>query len=126
MSKKELEYKEFSMFSDVFDCCNIDDDIEVYDIQTKEDLAKLKEQLCKVYLENMQEHLLSEEQISEEIDYVLSDVTVGHKVFIFWNCYNYNYFGCYTYGNGSYEDCYKEIVGQVEENLKRIKERLDK
>lgn len=83
MSKKELERKEFSMFSDVFDCCNIDDDIEVYDI-----------------------------------------VTVGHKVFIFWDCYNY--FGCYTYGNGSYEDCYKGIVGQVEENLKGIKERLDK
>lgn len=124
MSKKELECKEFSMFSDVFDCCNIDDDIEVYDIQTKEDLAKLKEQLCKVYLENMQKHWLSEEQIPERIDYVLSDVTVGHKVFIFWDCYNY--FGCYTYGNGSYEDCYKGIVGQVEENLKGIKERLAK
>lgn len=123
MSKKELECKEFSMFSDVFDYCNINDSIEVYDIQTIEDLVKLKEQLCKIYLENLDSVDLTKEEIPKEIDYILSDVTVGYKVFIFWG---YSTFGCYTYSNGSYEDCRKGIINQVEENLKNIKRELDK
>lgn len=123
MSKQELKYQEFSMFDDVFDCCNFEDSIEVYDIQTIEDLMKLKEQLCKIYLENLDSTDLTKEEISEEIDYILSNVTVGYKVFIFWGYCN---FGCYTYGNGSYEDCCKGIIGQIEKSLKGIKERLVK
>ena len=124
MSKKELECKKFFlMIDDVFNCCNIDDSIEVYDIQTIEDLVTLKEQLCKIYLENLDSVDLTKEKIPEEIDYILSDVTVGYKVFIFCG---YSTFGCYTYGNGSYEDCRKGIINQVEENLKNIKMELDK
>lgn len=88
-------------------CC--DCEVEIFDVQTEEDLSNLRRYLYLRAIKNG----ASEKSIKEAFtsvdgvkrnDYVFDNVTIGHEVIIFWN-YEYDWFWVYKDGslNGYFE-----------------------
>lgn len=75
-----------------------EDDIDIFDIQTEEDLELLRRY---IYLE-LSEHGAK----PKDGDIVIPKATCGHEVIIFWW---YDHDGCYTRGDGSLEGIFENI-----------------
>lgn len=78
---------------DLYDEGSEEDDIEIFDIKTDEDLELLRRY---VYLELSEHNGIPK---SGEIE-ILPNATAGHEVII---CWWYDHDGCYTIGDGSLE-----------------------
>lgn len=92
-----------------------DQDAEIFDIQTEEDLKNLKHYLCLKAINNGAtekdlEYCFTSKD-GKRADFVFDGVTVGHEVIIFWS-YDCDHF--WVYGDGS-------INGYCEYFRKRIK-----
>ena len=92
-----------------------DQDAEIFDIQTEEDLKNLKHYLCLKAINNgatekdLEYCFTSKDGL--RADFVFDGVTVGHEVIIFWS-YDCDHF--WVYGDGS-------VNGYCEYFRKRIK-----
>lgn len=93
-----------------------DDEVEIFDVQTQEDLDNLK-----IYL-----HLMLSTHGNRDIDsyfngskFGFNDVTFGHEVIIWWD-YEKDHF--WVYGNGSIDDYIEHtrslVLKVIEENKK--------
>ena len=87
-SKKIAEVNQYDLFDFGHDEC-----VEIFDIQTEEELDNLKKYLY-LYLSVVKEY--SEKYIME--NYSSDGITCGHEVLVFWN---YDDEGFYCYGDGS-------------------------
>lgn len=107
LAKKDYTYEFF--ISDTSD-----DYVEIFNIQNQEDLDNLKRYIHLV----LQNNGASDEEINgcfydvnnNRKDYVISGLTYGHEVMIFWNCESYC---CWCYRDGSiqtYLDMTKEKI----------------
>ena len=102
---KRLNKKYESIYS-LFDCGSEDDEIEIFDIQTQEDLDNLNKYL----------HLNLSKHKSYDIKWCLEcfdNVTTGHEVIVFWG---YDKDWCKTYGDGSLE----AYIDNIRRNYERI------
>lgn len=79
-----------------------ENEIEVFDIQTKEDLENLRRYLyLKLTANGASENTIKELFTSENghrKDFVFDNVTIGHEVIIFWS---YDQDWAWVYGDGS-------------------------
>lgn len=82
--------------------------LEIFDIQTSEDLDFLKRYLLLTLLDNGESEQRAETILEEN-----KELTAGHEVLVFWT-YEHNYF--WTYGNGSLD----EYVEFVRKSYKKI------
>lgn len=100
----------------IFDLINDgseDCDLEIFDVQTEEDLKNLKRCLYIRAINNG----ANEEHIKEAFtsiddtrkDYVFDNVTIGHEVIIFWN-YDKDWF--WVYKDGSLDGYFKWLKEQ--------------
>lgn len=112
---KRLTKEHAITHNDIHDDCSCDEDVEIFDVQTKEDLENLRKYL---YLK-MRKNGVSEQNLKEcftsndgeRRNFVFDAVTYGHEVMIFWS-YDNDWF--WVYGDGS-------INGYVEYYRNRIK-----
>lgn len=102
---KRLNKKYQSQYS-LFDHGHEDDEIEIFDIQTQEDLDDLKKYLHI----NLSMH--KSYDVKGCLEY-FDNVTIGHEVIVFWS---YEYDWCNTYGDGSLE----AYINTIRENYARI------
>lgn len=100
---KKLNTK-FINIADLLDEGSTENEVEIFDVQTSEDLENLRKYL---YLK-ARKHGATENNIEEAFtskdgtrtEYVFDSVTVGHEVIIFWN-YEQDWF--WVYRDGSIE-----------------------
>lgn len=98
------------------ECC----EVEIFDIQTNEDLENLKKYVCfKASMngateEDIKSCFTSENGIRRK-NFVFDNVTVGHEVLVFWS-YDKDWF--WTYRDGSLEGYFSFVKDQY---LKIIK-----
>lgn len=97
---KRLNKKYASQYS-LLDFGSEDDEIEIFDIQTQEDLDDLKKYLHL----NLSMHRAYD--IKEILKY-FDNVTTGHEVIVFWG---YDKDWCHTFGDGSLESYIDAIRG---------------
>lgn len=76
---------------DIWDECCDEYEVEIFQIDTEEDLDYLRRYL---YLKGMNEHPNADRECLR----VSNEVTVGHEVIVFWS-YDHDY--CWTCGNGT-------------------------
>lgn len=98
------------------DCCD-EEDVEIFDIQTEEDLENLRRYL---YLKakkhgatecNIKNCFTSED--GSRKDYVFDGVTCGHEVMIFW-AYDNDWFWVYKDGSiDGYAEFFKEKIKKL-------------
>lgn len=112
---KRLTKENIITHNDINDEVSDDEDVEIFDIQTEEDLENLKRYLyLKLKKHNAGEYNIRSCFTSEDgmrKDLVFDSVTYGHEVMIFWN-YDNDWF--WVYKDGS-------INGYVEYFRDRIK-----
>ena len=89
---KKLNKKEISQYT-IFEECNDECTVEIFDIQTEKDLENLRRYL---YLKLSQ--VYTDRKYVEEYFVNFERITVGHEVMIWWN---YDDDGFWFYGNGS-------------------------
>ena len=89
-------------------------ELEVFDIQTPEDLGNLRRYLyLKLSKNGASENTIKDVFSSESrTKYVFDNVTFGHAVMVFWS---YDGDWAWTYGNGSIEDYCKWIKSNYDE-----------
>lgn len=115
---KKLNTKEISLY-DIIDEGSQDDEVEIFDIQTDEDLENLRKYLAL----KARHHGANEGNIKEcfsskngnRSDYVIDNVTKGHEVIICWN-YEKDWF--WTHADGSIEGYLNFLLNRM---LKAIK-----
>lgn len=102
-----------------------EDDLEIFDVQTKEDLDNLRRYLYLTALKNgssekyIKDAFTSPDGVSRK-DFVFDGVTAGHEVLIFWS-YEKDWFWVYKDGslNGYFSwirDKYTRITTHKEDN----------
>lgn len=110
----DTDQEEFS----VDGCC--DDKVEVFDVQTQEDLDKLKAYLHLVLsihgVRNFDSYF-------NDSEYSFGNVTVGHEVIIWWN-YDQDHF--WVYGNGSIGDYVEHVKNRALKAIDRYKANKEK
>lgn len=102
---KRLTKENTITHNDVHEGCWDEEDVEIFNVQTEEDLENLRRYL---YLK-MRKHGSSEYDLKEcftsenrlRKDFVFNGVTYGHEVMIFWNSDNDSF---WVYRNGSIND----------------------
>ena len=110
----------YDLFEEGSDECSL----EIFDVQTKEDLENLRRYLyLKMAKNGASEYNIESCFASKDgnrSNFVFDNVTIGHEVLIFWG-YDEDWF--WTYGDGSLEgyfgwlkEKYKKIVTPKEEN----------
>jgi len=80
-----------------------DNELEVFNIQTKEDLENLKRYLyLKLTKNGASEKTIKEvfESTNGRENFVFNNVTIGHEVLVFWS---FDQHWAWTYGDGSVE-----------------------
>lgn len=87
---KRMTNREISQY-DINEDCSDGYQVEIFDIQTVKDLENLERYL---YLKAKSNYS------NASVDGVLTKVTIGHEVIIFWN---YDQDACWTMGDGSIE-----------------------
>lgn len=89
-------------------------ELEIFDIQTPEDLENLRRYLyLKLSKNGASENTIKDVFSSENrTKYVFDNVTFGHAVMVFWS---YDGDWAWTYGNGSIEDYCKWIKSNYDE-----------
>lgn len=103
---KKLNKKEMTQYT-IFDECNDEYDVEIFDIQTERDLENLRRYLY-----------LKLSQVYTNIKYVEDNfinferMTVGHEVIIWWSYDNDSF---WFYGNGSIND----FLDMIRNNIMR-------
>lgn len=120
---KRLSGKWASQYSLIENGCE-EDELEIFDVQTEEDLENLRRYLYLKAIKNgasdkdVQECLTSVDGKRET--YVFDNVTIGHEVLIFWS-YENDWF--WVYNDGSLEGYfdwirsnYMKIITPKEEN----------
>ena len=118
---KRLTNKWTSQYSLIED--NDESELEIFDVQTEEDLENLRRYLyLKATKNGASENYIKDAFTSPDgtrKDYVFDGVTIGHEVLIFWG-YDGDWF--WVYGDGSLEgyfnwrrDKYTKIITPVEE-----------
>ena len=122
-SLKRLNSKFASIYDLTESGCE-EEELEIFDIQTEEDLENLRKYL---YLK-LSKNRASETMINDcfgynskaREDFVLKNITAGHEVLIFWS---YDNDWCWTHRDGSLEgyfswlrDKYTKIITPKEEN----------
>lgn len=101
-----------------------EEELEIFDVQTQEDLENLKRYLyLKLTKNGASENSIKECFTSENgsrKDFVFDGVTIGHEVLVFWG---YDQDWCWTYKDGSLDgyfawlkDKYTKIVTPKENN----------
>ena len=101
-----------------------EDGVEIFDIQTEQDLKKLKKY---VYIK-LKENNVSNNDIKDIFtsvdgkrkDYVLNGLTFGHEVILFWS---YDEDWCYTYRDGSIEGYFQYVRDCMQESFDSYKGR---
>ena len=114
--------KEYVSIYDLLEEGSDEEEIEIFDIQTQEDLDNLKKYL---YLKLSKNHV-SEADIRNcftssdgtRKDYVFEGVTYGHEVIIFWN-YDEDHF--WVHKDGSFDD-YLEYLREKFNKLCSVEE----
>ena len=119
---KKLNNKWASIYDLVENGCE-EDELEIFDVQTQEDLDNLRRYLYLKAIKNgakdkdIQECFTSADGISRK-DYVFDSVTIGHEVLIFWS-YDNDWF--WVYKDGSLDgyfswirDKYNKIIASEE------------
>lgn len=83
-------------------------ELEIFDVQTPEDLENLRRYLYLKLSKNGASENIIEDVFSSECrkQYIFDNVTFGHAVMVFWS---YDGDWAWTYGNGSIEDYCKWI-----------------
>ena len=89
-------------------------ELEIFDIQTPEDLENLRRYLYLKLSKNGASESTIKDVFSSEnrTKYVFDNVTFGHAVMVFWS---YDGDWAWTYGNGSIEDYCKWIKSNYDE-----------
>lgn len=114
LGKRDLSH------NDINDCCSDEEQVEIFDVQTEEDLENLKRYLYLV----LRKHGLSECSIKEcfssengdRKDHVFDSVTVGHEVLIFWN-FDCDWFWVYKDGSiNGYCEFFREKIEKLTNN----------
>ena len=101
---KRLTTKWTSQY-DFNDAYSEDQELEIFDVQTEEDLENLRRYLYLKAMKNgasekyIKDAFTSPDGIKRK-DYVFDNVTIGHEVLIFWG-YDADWF--WVYGDGSIE-----------------------
>ena len=125
VSKKlnRLNVKPASIYSLIENGCE-EEDLEIFDIQTEEDLENLKRYIYLTLAKNgASERTINNCFTSEDgsrKNFVFDSVTVGHEVLVFWG---YDKDWAWTYKDGSLDgyfswlrDNYTKIITPKEEN----------
>ena len=102
---KRLNKKYASQYS-LFDSGYDDNEIEIFDIQTQEDLDNLKKYLHLTLSMHKSYH------VKGCLEY-FDNVTTGHEVIVFWGC---DKDWCNTFGDGSLE----AYIDVLRENYRKI------
>lgn len=113
-------------YFDLNDRCPEDESVEVFDIQTEQDLDNLKQYIRLTLSKNR----ASENSIitcfnssnGERNDYVLSNITVGHEVLIFWS---YEWDWCWTYLDGSVNGYLEFLKKQAWEAINKCRNEME-
>ena len=117
LNKKWTSHYEFN------DGCNEENELEIFDVQTEEDLENLRRYLyLKATKNGASENYIKDAFKSvdgKRKDYVFDGVTIGHEVLIFWS-YDNDWFWVHKDGslNGYFEwlrEKYTKIVNPDEE-----------
>lgn len=94
---KRLNGRDVSVF-DLYDEGSEEDGIEIFDVQTEEDLENLRRY---VYLT-----LAQNNATPKEGEVILADATIGHEIIVFWW---YDRDGYYILGDGSLDSVIERI-----------------
>lgn len=113
--------------SEINDCFSEEEEIEIFDIQTEEDLKNLKQYLYLVAQSNGAsetsiEDCFSSEKFPSRKDFVFDNVTIGHEVLIFWN-YEKDWF--WTYRDGSFEGYLSYFKDQLHKLIEPANEAIE-
>lgn len=122
-SLKRLNHGWTSMYDFTESGCE-EDELEIFDIQTVEDLESLRRYLyLKLSKNGASENMIKDCFTSDgvrRVDFVFDNVTTGHEVLIFWS-YDHDWF--WVYKDGSLEgylqwlrEKYAEIITPKETN----------
>lgn len=99
---KRMGNKNYLSYNDINDDCSCDEKVEIFDIQTENDLENLRRYLYLTLKENgasdsaIKECFESEE--GKRKSFVFENVTIGHEVIVFWN-YDNDWFWVYNDGS---------------------------
>ena len=95
------------------DAYSEDQDLEIFDVQTEEDLENLRRYLYQKAIKNGSSEQYIKSAFTSENgcrkDYVFDNVTIGHEVLIFWG-YENDWF--WVYGDGSVDGYCKWVREQ--------------
>ena len=120
---KKLNKKKFTGIYDLIENGCEEDELEIFDVQTQEDLDNLRRYLYLKAMKNgardkdIQECFTSADGVTRK-DFVFDNVTIGHEVLIFWS-YDQDWF--WVYKDGSLDgyfswirDKYNKIIASEE------------
>ena len=103
--------KKWASQSSLLDNCRDEEEVEIFDVQTMEDLENLRRYLFLKALKNgasekyIQECFTSVDGIKRK-DFVFDNVTIGHEVLVFWG-YDLDWF--WVYGDGSLDGYFNYV-----------------
>lgn len=125
VSKKlnRLNIKSTSIY-DLNESGSDEEDLEIYDVQTEEDLENLKRYIYLKLVQNGASEIMIKDCFTSENgnrnDFVFDNVTVGHEVLVFWG---YDKDWVWTYKDGSLDgyfswlrDKYTKLITPKEES----------
>ena len=114
---KRLTDRNIISHADINDGCTDDEEVEIFDIQTEEDLENLRRYLyIKAKKNGADEYNVKNCFTSEDgkrKDYVFDGVTCGHEVMIFWT-FEEDWFWVYKDGSiNGYVEFFKERIKKL-------------